>query len=190
MIYTIKSQIYLKNSQKLLYLLLLLCGYALPAFSQTQVAIPEGYKEFTFGMTMSAVKDLISKSQEFDSVREEVLTIRTEPDREIITVKGRGFVKRGYFHFNEDKLFHIYLIMNDSKIGYYNLLKGLTEKYGNPNDLDPKRAIWKNQTARVVIEKPSVVKYTSIPVWESLGSNDLADRNVLQINRDDFIGKM
>jgi len=169
---------------------MLLCGYSMPVFSQTPVAIPEGYKEFTFGMSMDTVKDLVSKSQEFDSVREEVLTIRTEPDREIITVKGRGFVKRGYFHFNEDKLFHIYLIMNESKIGYYNLLKGLTEKYGNPATLDPKRAVWKNQTARVVIEKPSVVKYTSIPVWESLGSNDLADRNVLQINRDDFIGNM
>lgn len=149
--------------------------------------LPSGYKDFTFGLTMEEVKILVDRSPEFNALREEVLTIRTEPDRQILTVRGLGFVKQGYFHFHENKLFHIYLIFNETRIGYYNLLKTLTSKYGNPVNFQPSRAVWKDEHSRVMIEKPSIIKYTSVGVWEMLGSTDLSDRNFEQMQRDRFL---
>ncbi|HOV12771.1 MAG TPA: hypothetical protein PK771_00640 [Spirochaetota bacterium] len=134
--------------------------------------LTDGYKDIKLGMSKEEVSNLLKKSFEFDAKREEVLSIRLEPDTEIITAKGFGFINVGYFHFNKDKLFQIFIKLNEKKIDYYALLKNNTNKYGNPKTLDPERAIWENSKTKIVIEKPATIKYLFLPVWNELIKKD------------------
>ncbi|OHD10099.1 MAG: hypothetical protein A2Z98_09060, partial [Spirochaetes bacterium GWB1_27_13] len=104
--------------------------------------LSNGFKDFKLGMSKEQVSNLLKKSFDFDAKREEILSIRLEPDTEIITADGMGFIQIGYFHFNKDKLFQIFLKIDEKKIGYYLLLKNNTERFGNPKRLDPKSASW------------------------------------------------
>lgn len=149
--------------------------------------LPVGYKNFTFGMTKELVKEALKQSNEFDEHKEEILSIRIDPDREIITVDGYLYIEKAYFHFDNDKLFQIYIKFNSSKLGYYNLLKQLTEKYGKPLNLSPLKASWENEVTRIIIEKESVIKYVDVKVWDKINKSDIKDRNIEGAHRDSFL---
>lgn len=156
------------------------------SFTLSAQQISDGYKDIKLGMSRDEVSALLGKSYDFYDNRNEVLTIRLEPDQEIITAEGRGFINIGYFHFHEDQLFQIFLTFNE-KVGYYTLLKRLTDKFGDPTKVDPKNAYWESETVRIVIEKPGKIKYLYLPVWNTLLGSDLSERKVLDQQRDNFV---
>jgi hypothetical protein len=67
--------------------------------------LSDGYKDIKLGMTQDQVKELLKKSIEFDTKKEEVLSTRLEPDTDIISAQGISFIKYAYFHFDHDSLF-------------------------------------------------------------------------------------
>lgn len=149
--------------------------------------LSDGYKDIKLGMTQNQVKNILKKTTEFNVKKEEVLSIRIEPDTEIISTEGYGFVNYGYFHFNDDKLFQILLKLSEEKLGYYLLLKRLTGRFGKPNDFTPKRASWENEQVKIIVEKPCTIKYIYLPVWSELIKNDLSKDTVLDSVRKKFV---
>lgn len=155
--------------------------------------LPNGYKTYSFGMSMDEVKSTIKDDNLLQNVREEILSLRIEPDKQILTVygdrKNGGYVEKAYFHFNDNKLFHIYLQLSSTKVGYYSLLKRMTEKYGNASNLKPEKANWENDSVRIQIEKPCILKYTDVKTWNSLSSTEeeMEARKNEKIQREKFL---
>ena len=149
--------------------------------------LSEGYKDIKLGMSQDEVRDVLKKSFDFYTGREEAISIRLEPDTEIITAAGMGVIKIGYFHFNSDKLFQIFLKIDENKIGYYMLLKRFTNKFGKPAFLEPKRAYWENDGVRVIVEKPCSLKYQFLPIWNELIKNDSTNDSILNKYREKFV---
>lgn len=167
------------------FLLLLLATAALSG----QETLPEGYKNIRLGMTREEVEEILKTSSDFEN-REEVLTIRIEPDKQIITSEGYGYILIGYFHFSQDSLYQIFIKLDHTKIGYYNLLKNFTSKYGAPPLFEPKRAQWENDSVRLVIEKPGTLRYIYLPVWNQLLKSDLSDQKIIEKNRRNFLDNL
>lgn len=151
--------------------------------------LPEGFKNIRLGMTKEEVEELLKTSIDFEN-REEVLTIRIEPDKQIITSEGYGYILIGYFHFSENSLYQIFIKVDHNKVGYYNLLKNFTEKYGDPTEFEPKRATWENDKVRLIIEKPGTLRYILLPVWNQLLKSDLSDQKIIEKNRQRFIDNL
>lgn len=149
--------------------------------------LSKGYKGITLGMSKQQVQDNLKTNPDFRGDREEILTVRIEPDKEIISTEGTGYIKNGYFHFYNDKLFQIFLVLDEKKIGYYLLLKNNTEKFGKPSKLDPKSATWQDNEVRIVIEKDCTVKYFYLPVWDDLVKKDRSSDDVVVKTRNDFV---
>jgi hypothetical protein len=149
--------------------------------------LSNGYKDIKLGMTKNQVIDTIKKSSEFRQKNDEVLSIRLEPDTEILTYEGLGYISVGYFHFNKDKLFQIFLKFNENKLGYYLLLKDNTDKFGKPSKLDPKSAVWQNKEVMIVIEKPCTIKYLYLPIWNELVKSDQTPDDIILKSRNDFV---
>ena len=173
-------------------ILLIICFFIVSMFTFAE-ELPNGYKKYSFGMSMDEVKDAIKEDSLLKNVREEVLSVRIQPDKQILTVYGDrrngGYVEKAYFQFNEDKLFYIYLQLSEKKVGYYSLLKSMTDKYGNATNLEPKKASWENDSVRIQIEKPCILKYTDIKTWDSLSSTEaeMEARKVEKIEREKFL---
>lgn len=147
----------------------------------------KGYKDFKLGMSKSEVEEMLKKSEDFIPIKEEILSVRIEPDTQIIAIEGTTFIDIAYFHFNNDRLFQIFLKINDKKIGYYILLKRFTEKFGNPSYLEPKRVFWQNEEVKIVIEKPCSLKYIYLPIWNELLKKDDKLKNYEEQGREIFI---
>ncbi|HOF01323.1 MAG TPA: hypothetical protein PK385_03785 [Spirochaetota bacterium] len=146
-----------------------------------------GFKDFKLNQTQSEVKELIKKSFDFANRRDEAISIRLEPDTDIITAEGLGFIKIGYFHFNKDKLFQIFLKLDEKRLGYYLILKRFTEKFGNPTSLEPKSAFWENEEVKIIIEKPCSLKYIYKPIWNEITAADQTTDSVFFNIREKFI---
>jgi len=159
-------------------------------FSIYPKELSSGYKDVKLGMTMSEVSVILKKSNEFRQKDEEILSIRIDPDKEILTYEGLGYIKIGYFHFHKDKLFQIFLRVEDKKIGYYLLLKNNTEKFGKPSKLTPNSAIWKDADTQIIIEKPCVIKYIYLPIWNELIAKDQSPDDKVLKSRQDFVNDL
>ena len=65
----------------------------------------------------------------------------------------------------------------------------MTDKYGNATNLEPKKASWENDSVRIQIEKPCVLKYVDVKTWDSLSSTeaDMEARKIEKIEREKFL---
>jgi hypothetical protein len=149
--------------------------------------LSKGYKDILLGMSKTQVQDNLKKNPDFKSGKEEILTVRIDPDKEIISTEGTGYIKNAYFHFFNDKLFQIFLTLDEKKIGYYLLLKNNTEKFGTPQKLDPKSASWQNNEVMIVIEKTCTIKYFYLPIWNDLIKKDQSSDDIILKTRNDFV---
>ena len=113
--------------------------------------------------------------------------IRIEPDTEIISTEGNGFINLGYFHFNNDRLYQILLKIDEQKIGYYYLLKNLSEKYGKPSIFTPKKVSWENEKVKIVLEKPCTLKYVDNTIWDEIINRDQTSDAVIEQIRKKFV---
>ncbi len=152
--------------------------------------LSDGYQGIKLGMKKDQVMNIINNSPDFNPLKDEILTVRLEPDTEIITTEGTGFIELAYFHFHNEDLFQILFKISQDKIGYYTLLKNLTARFGNPKKLNPKKAYWENDRVKIVIEKPCTLKYQFLPVWNTLITKDNSSDTLNKIIRDEFLKKL
>ena len=68
-------------------ILLIICFFIVSMFTFAE-ELPNGYKKYSFGMSMDEVKDAIKEDSLLKNVREEVLSVRIQPDKQILTVYG------------------------------------------------------------------------------------------------------
>ncbi len=148
--------------------------------------LSNGYKDIKLGMTQAQVKEILKKSVEFEQNKEEVLITRLDPDTDIISVEGIGFIKYAYFHFDHDSLYQIFLKIDESRIGYYFLLKKLSDKFGVPTKFSPEKTSWINQTVDITLEKPCNLKYLYLPVWNNIVKNDNTSDKTINTLRENF----
>jgi len=149
-------------------------------------ALSDGYKDFKLGMSMEQVKSILEKSPDFNSRKNEVLSMRLEPDTEIISTEGYGYILTGYFHFYHDALYQILLKLSETRIGYYYILKNFTDRFGKPKIFTPKKATWENDKIRITLEKPCTLKYIYLPVWNGL-TKEKEDKDLFEKERKKFI---
>jgi hypothetical protein len=171
-------------------LLVLLSSFILAAQdadTNENTALAAGYRDFKLGQTMEEVRTVLRTSDDFIVRKEEILTIRLEPDTEIISSEGRGFIDKGYFHFHEDSLFQILLKIDEKKIGYYVLLKQLTGRYGDPALFTPQFAEWDDGVTTITLEKPCTLKYRDRTVWQELTSGDVTSDVLMEKTRLRFL---
>lgn len=149
--------------------------------------ISEGYNGIMLGMKKDVVNKLLENSKEFNLKKEEILNMRLQPDTDIISTEGLSFINYAYFHFYKDELYQIFFLLSEEKIGYYHLLKRLTERFGQPITFSPKKASWSNNKVQIIIEKPCSIKYILVPVWNGLITKDQTSDTVLEKQREKFI---
>ena len=58
--------------------------------------------------------------------------------------------------------------MNTNNIDYYSIYSSLIEKYGEPNLVDQKKALWENENIRLVLERPLTIKYIDLSVFNEI----------------------
>lgn len=169
-------------------LLFILCLLPLCAQEQQNAAdLPTGFSSITLGLTFEQVSEALKNDGNFNYRGQPDVTMRESPDRSVIETAGMTFISRAFFSFADDKLYAITLMMNPERLDYFTLFTRLQAQYGAVTDLSPVRAFWANDTVQLSLERPLIIKYLDLGVFNELRENSATNRSARIMSRDDFL---
>ena len=161
-------------------------------FSLSAKDLPNGYGDITLGMSLEQAKDALKKNPEFGYHGDRDVSLLPGENRVLIETDadrgfGSNFLNRCWFQFSEDLLYIMLINVNKEKMDYYSIFTNLCEKYGNPDSLSPEKAVWKNDTVTMSLEKPLTLKYVDNKKFEELQNKSNVKPGHVEITRDDFL---
>lgn len=152
--------------------------------------LPQGYRDIMLGMDIESVKTALKADGIFGYRGERDVSLMAGKNRSLIETAGQSNIKRAWFQFYDEKLYVITIQMNTDKIDYYSVYSALCKKYGEPNTLDPKRSIWKNENVAMILERPLTLKYIDLAVFNGLIEKSKTDKAYTDILREEFINDL
>ena len=184
------------------YILLLSCIFACAVFCESasektndedsngerQVEnLPTSFHEIGLGMSLDDVKETLKADESFAYRGDRDVSLLQNRNRSVIESEGVYFVKRGSFQFYNEKLYTIIVQMNSENIDYYSIYSSLLEKYGEPGLVDQKKAVWENESVRLVLERPLTIKYIDTAVFNEIVASRSKKTSLSDEARSNFV---
>ncbi|MCQ2592513.1 MAG: hypothetical protein MJ188_06970 [Treponema sp.] len=176
----------MKKQPLFLFSALFFLSFSLNAFSP----LPYGYKELQLGLSLNDTKLELLKDPDFGYHGDRDVSLIPGGNQVLIETDaeyghGSVFFTQCYFQFYNDKLYTIILNINPNKMDYYSMLQTLSKKYGEPNSLDPKKTVWKNEEVTMILEKPLSVKYI-----DNIISKEISNYNTIEKSGEEKVRQM
>ncbi len=138
-------------------------------------------------MGIDEVKELLLKDPLFDYRGDPDVSFLPVPEQTLIECKGNSYLQRSYFQFHEQKLYIMILALNQKELDYFTMFQTLSRKYGNPDTLSPRSAVWRFEEVRLSLEKPLSIKYIAVQVFEELREKGRAEESWLDMAKQQFL---
>lgn len=166
--------------------LLLLAVLPVRVFSQ-EATLRRGFREIQLQLPMERVQDLLAADSAFDYRGPADLSMALSREEPVIDTRGRGFVQRGLFQFSREQLYIITLYLDQRHLDYFQLFEQLRQRYGDPVDLDPRRAVWDDAVTRIELERPLTVRYIDLDAFETIRQERRMLRAAQDVSREQFL---
>ncbi len=151
--------------------------------------LPDTYRSISLGMDMDSVKEQLKKDSMFGYRGDRDVSLLHGENRSLIETAGPSFLARSWFQFHEDNLFVMIFRLNTDRIDYYSVYTALVEKYGEPGNLDPRRALWSDERVTLTLERPLTVKYVDNAVFSQILESDTTEQAISDILREEFLSE-
>lgn len=185
----------LKSIKNIIFLvpLLFVCSLCFAQSSSKKSGdLPNGYGGVTLGMSVDEAKKALKENGDFGYNGDRDVSLLPGENRVLIETDARDFARWSYleqcwFQFYDDKLYTIMLNLNKKKVDYYSVYSSLVKKYGEPVEFSPERAVWKNDDIQLSLERPLILKYIDLKVFNSLIQESMVDKTAQEKLRDEFL---
>lgn len=151
------------------------------------VALPVEYRGLTLGMNIDTVKQTLKQDSLFGYRGDRDVSLLPTQNRSLIESAGYSFISHSWFQFYKENLYTMIFKLNTDTVDYYSVYSRFCEKYGEPLSINPKRAVWEDEHTRIVIERPLIVKYIDLTVFNELLSQTATEKAASETNRQHFI---
>ena len=171
-----------------------LCLVCLAVASRGSVAAQDrrtelrrGFREIQLGATFEEVEGHLLADTAFVYRGQADVSLRLSDGQTVIDSRGRVFVDRGLFQFADGRLYTMALYINRDRLDYFQLFERLRARYGDPIDLDPRRALWEDERTRIALERPLTVRYLDLAVFEARRGAERVLEAAEDVAREQFI---
>lgn len=133
-----------------------------PAITETEIT---GFKDIQLGSTRDDVISSILSDSTMILPRKYMtgsVDITAEESETFLALEENKFYKSGYFIFKDDSLYSITIYFQPNQVDFLELLSALNSKYDKGNFLDANTVAWQNGNMRMILERPSVIKYINM----------------------------
>jgi hypothetical protein len=152
--------------------------------------LPRGFEELQLGLSRNALTEILSRHGGFYYRGDPDVSLLERENLTLIEVEGIGFFDSAQFQFTpDDTLFVIVLVMNEALIDYFSLFRTFSDKYGEPADLSPRHTVWENESVRISLERPVVLRYIDKAAFADLLKEGEALESYERIGREDFLSR-
>ena len=143
-------------------------------------------------MSLKEAKEQLLKNSDFGYSGDRDVSLLPGDARILIETNatgGRGspFLTQCWFQFYNEQLYIITININSQKTDYYSLFTTLCDKYGEPQELDPQKAVWKNNEITMQLERPLAVKYIDNETFDMLKTASTVEKSFEEKNAQDFL---
>ncbi len=154
--------------------------------------LPRGYHKIELGMSLEETKTALLKDSTFGYHGDRDVSLIPGTNRILIETDseyghGSDFLLRCWFQFTQDQLYTITININQNKMDYYSMFTTLTKKYGEPDSLNPQKAVWKNEQTTLSLEKPLTIKYIDNELFDSTQNYSNLPKTGTEITREMFL---
>ena len=154
--------------------------------------LPDGYGDVHLGMSLKEAKEQLLKNSDFGYSGDRDVSLLPGDAKVLIETNaagGRGspFLTQCWFQFYNEQLYIITININTTKVDYYSMFTTLCNKYGEPDSLDPQKAVWKNKSITMQLEKPLAVKYIDNETFDMLKNAATVEKSYEEKNAQAFL---
>ncbi len=162
------------------------------AFSAFAADLPDGYGDVHLGMSLKEAKEQLLKNPDFGYSGDRDVSLIPGDAKILIETnatggRGSSFLTQCWFQFYNEQLYIITININPNKVDYYSMFTTLCKKYGEPVELDPQKAVWKNSSVTMQLEKPLAVKYIDNETFDMLKTAATVEESYEEINAQRFL---
>jgi hypothetical protein len=150
-------------------------------------ALPRSFRQISLGMGLDDLKIALDQDELFYFRGDRDVSLLPAKEESLIEVTGFAFVSRAFFQLREGRLFIMAFSLNPRMVDHYSVYTTFVEKYGEPQFLDPKQAVWESEELRVAIERPLTVKYLDKQVFDGIISESQEGESLELYLRDEFL---
>ncbi|WP_300753960.1 hypothetical protein [uncultured Brachyspira sp.] len=133
-----------------------------PAVIDTPIT---GFKNITLGATREDTINAILGDNTMTLPKQYMtgtVDLSAEESADFLALEENKFYKSGYFVFKDDSLYSITINFQPNQVDFLELLSALNAKYTKGSFLDANTVAWQNGDTRIILERPSVVKYINM----------------------------
>ena len=154
--------------------------------------LPDGYGDVHLGMSLKEAKVQLLRNSDFGYSGDRDVSLLPGDAKILIETNaegGRGspFLTQCWFQFYNEQLYIITININPAKIDYYSMFTTLCNKYGEPDILDPEKAVWKTDAITMQLEKPLAVKYIDNETFDMLKTSATIEKSYEEKNAQAFL---
>ncbi|GHV55365.1 hypothetical protein AGMMS49579_18040 [Spirochaetia bacterium] len=130
--------------------------------------LPRNFRGINLGMVLEELKTVLMEDALFNFRGDRDVSFLPAREESLVETTGLSFVKRAFFQLREGELFIMAFTLNTDLVDHYSIFTSLVEKYGQPNSLNPRQAVWETETTRLALERPLTVKYIDMTVFNEI----------------------
>ena len=176
-------------SRKRILFCTILAFFSISIFAQS---LPDGYGDVHLGMSLKEAKVQLLKNSDFGYSGDRDVSLLPGDARILIETNatgGRGspFLTQCWFQFYNEQLYIITINLNTQKTDYYSMFTTLRNKYGEPAEVDPQKAVWRSSEITMMLEKPLSVKYIDNETFDMLKTASTIEKSFEEKNQKDFL---
>ena len=153
------------------------------AIQQPLEPLPRTFRELSLGMDLAGLKEKLAADAAFEFRGDPDVSFLPMRRQNVVDTEGRSFIKRALFQLTppaegapadstqpdiSSTVFIMVFMLNTEKVDHYSVFTSFVKKYGEPLLLNPKFALWENDTTRIYIERPLTVKYIDKTLFDGI----------------------
>jgi hypothetical protein len=119
-------------------------------------------------MGLDELKEALSRDNYFYFRSDRDVSLLPARNETLIDTTGFSFIRRAYFQLKDGAVFIMAFTLDPGMLDHYSVFTSFVRKYGEPETLDPRQAVWTSERTRVSIERPLTVKYIDLGVFNEL----------------------
>ena len=155
-------------------------------------SLPDGYGDVHLGMSLDETKQQLLKNPDFGYSGDRDVSLLPGDARVLIETneaggRGSSYLKQCWFQFYNEQLYIITVNLNTQKTDYYSMFTTLCKKYGEPESLDPQKAVWRSKEITMQLEKPLSIKYIDNETFDMLKNAATVEKSYEEKNAQAFL---
>jgi hypothetical protein len=150
---------------------------------------PRSFRDLRLGMGLEDLKAALQADGLFRFRGDRDVSFLPSQEQSLIETTGYNYIRRAFFQLREGELFIMAFSLDNRMVDHYSVYTSFVEKYGEPQSLNPREAVWEDEDTRVAIERPLTVKYIDKRVFNDIVAKSKADESWELILREEFLGE-